>query len=99
MTKIITLLAALATGAVLAFAVPADAATRKPDGLRNAEQVDVSAHRRRYRRHYRHYRHYRYYPRYRAPYYYGPRLYYGYPYPYLYRPYRYYAPFPFWPWW
>ncbi|MBI4275676.1 MAG: hypothetical protein HY659_13355 [Rhizobiales bacterium] len=89
MTRIIILLAALVTGAVLAFSVPADAAQRKADGFRNAEQIDVSAHR-------RHYRYYRYHPRY----YYGPRFYYGAPYPYYYRPYRYhYAPWPFWPWW
>lgn len=94
MTRIIMLFATLAIGAVLAFVFPAEAAPRKADGFRNSEQVDVSAHRRRYR----YYRHYRYYPRYRPYYYYGPRIYYGY-YPYYYRPYRYYAPFPFGPWW
>jgi hypothetical protein len=101
MSRIIVLLAAVATGAVLTFAVPA-VAKPKADGFRNAQLTDVSAARRHY-----YYRHYGFYPRFYPRYYYGPSFYYGYSYgypyayPYYYRPYRYYyrAPWPFWPWW
>jgi hypothetical protein len=94
MTKLFAFCAVLAVTGLLALPTPADAKKRRADGLRNVEQVEVSA--RRYRRYHRH----RYYGRR----YWGPRYYayarpYYYPYyrPYYYRPYYRPAvwPFPF----
>jgi hypothetical protein len=104
MSRIVWGLAALGALALLSFVQPATAAP-KPNGVSNAEQVNLSA-RRYYRRAYRPY----YRPYYRH---YGPRFYYGAPYPYYgayypryYRPYYYrpyyYRPYPFFPfapWW
>ena len=66
--------------AVFAMPIPAGATEKRADGVRNAEQTDVSAQRR-YRRY-----GYRYGPRYRYGYRYGYRPYYGAPY-YAYSPY------------
>jgi hypothetical protein len=98
MTRIFTALAVFGTLVMLSLPATAGAANR-PDGIRNAEQTNVSAARRHYRRYYRHHR------RYVRPYYGGP--YYGYGYGYYPRPYYrpyYYRPaplpfFPFMPWW
>ena len=93
MRRILTVCAASAILALWAIATPADAAASQSNaGFENgvASSQDFSA--RRYR-HYRHYGYRGYYgaPYYAyepAPYYYGPRTYYGPP-----------APFPFWPFW
>jgi len=79
--------AAAALTAAFALPAPAVAAEKRSDGVRNVEQIEVSAQRRKYRNHYRHrhvnryhgprghYRAYRPYY-YDAPYYaYGPRYY------------------------
>ena len=92
MSKIVLGLAAASAIAFLSFAAPANAAP-KADGVRNVEQVNLSA--RRYHRYYRH--------RWVRPYYFGGPIYYRYGYyrPYYYRPY-YYRPAPFFPfaaWW
>lgn len=96
MKKSLFLSAAIAGLCAMAASVPADAADRKSDGLRNDAAVTIDMSARRYRRHaYRYYHTRRYYgPRYyySRPYYpygygYGPGYYsYGYaPYPYYYR--------------
>ena len=74
MTTTLATCAALAVTAVVAMPIPAGAAEKRADGVRNAEQTDVSAQRR-YRRY-----GYRYGPRYRYGYRYGYRPYYGAPY-------------------
>jgi hypothetical protein len=96
MRKLLILSAAITGLCVVATSVPAGAADRKIDGLRNDEavQIDLSAHRRRYAHRHRYYvrRHY-YGPRYYGGPYYYPYAYrypgyysYGYaPYPYYYR--------------
>lgn len=101
MSKIVLGLAAAGVLALFSFATPAGAA-QKADGVRNTEQVNLSARRRHYRHHHRRWaRPYYYgwpyggYPYYRS-YYYRP-----YAYPYYYRPYH-YRPAPFFPvtpWW
>jgi hypothetical protein len=82
MSKLLTLLATVATLFVLSFWAPVDASPRKPDGVQNAEQTDLSA--RRYRR----YTYRRYYVR---PYGYYRSYRYGYYWPNYYRPYYYYG--------
>jgi hypothetical protein len=100
MSKILATLSALFLLMLVASPVPADAAQRNVNGVRNLDQYEFSSHRRYYRRHYRYHRRaywrrpYGYYGYGYGPYW-GPR--YGY-----YRPYwgpRYYAaaPFPFFP--
>ncbi len=91
MSKILSGLAVLAALVVLSLPAPASAAERRADGVRNFEQFEFSAHRRRYRHHARRY----YAP---GPYWGwgGPRPYYGYAYPY---PRVYYYPGRPWPWW
>jgi hypothetical protein len=95
MRKFLILSAAAAALILFAVSLPADAASRKAQGLTagQAVQIDLSA-RRYHRRHvYRYYR-----PRYRHRYYYGAPYYYAYPYYYVpryygylyYYPYRYY---------
>ena len=91
MTKILASCAALALTAVFAMPVSAGATEKRADGVRNAEQTDVSAQRR-----YRRYGHRYYGPRYRygyRGYRYGYRPYYSAPY-YAYSPYYrpYYGP-------
>ena len=80
MRKLLLTFAALAFTSVLAMPGPAEARQRA-DGLYKAEEMEFSAHRRRYK--HRHVRRY-YAPRYG---YYAPRRYYG-GYPY-YRPWGY----------
>jgi hypothetical protein len=90
MSRILLGLAAAGMLALLSFATPASAAP-KADGVRNVEQVNLSARR----------RHYRYHRRWVRPYYSG-WPYGGYPYyrSYYYRPYAYpyYRPYyrPYW---
>ena len=80
MRKILATCAGLALIAAFALPVPAVAAEKRADGVRNQDQIEVSDQRRRYRRAYRaHGPRYGYYqPRYYdAPYYaYAPRPYY-----------------------
>jgi hypothetical protein len=90
MRKFLILCAAVAALILFAVSAPADAATRKAQGVTvgQAVQIDLSA-RRYHRRHvYRYYR-----PRYR--YYYGAPYYFAYPYYYVprYYRYRYYYPY------
>jgi hypothetical protein len=96
MTRMLAVLAV--AGATALVALPAGAAERRADGVRNVDSIEISAQRRYYRRHYygrpyaRPYWGSRYY--YGRPYYpyYEPYYAYGY-YPYgYYRPYRYYRP-------
>jgi hypothetical protein len=87
MKSILATCAAAALTAAFAMPVSAGATEKRADGVRNVEQTDVSAQRRKYRRHaHRHY----YGPRYRYRYGYAPRYYSG-PY-YAYAP-RYYRPY------
>jgi len=72
--------AAAALTAAFALPAPAMAAEKRADGVRNVEQIEVSAQRRKYRNHHRHRHVHRYH---------GPR--YGYYRPY--RPYYYDAPY------
>lgn len=93
MRKLLSLSTAIAGLCLIALSVPAGAADRKADGLRNDEAVgiDLSAHRRRYA--HRHYTRRYYGPRYYGEPYYYPRPYYGYGpgyYSYGYAPYPYY---------
>ena len=80
MSKILVSCAALALTAAFALPVPAVAAEKRADGVRNQDQIEVSDQRRRYRRAYRAYgpRYGYYRPHYYdAPYYaYAPRPYY-----------------------
>jgi hypothetical protein len=86
MTKILATCAAVALTAAFAMPVPAGAAEKRADGVRNQDQTEFSSQRR-YRRYYGH----RYYgPRYG---YYRPyRSYYNAPY-YAYAPRPYYRPY------
>lgn len=94
MTKLLASVAAIGAAALISMS-PANAASQqqRADGMRNSDQIEVSAQ----RRHYRHYYGHRYYgPRYG---YYGPRYYrpyYGYN-SYAYSPYYrpYYRPGPY----
>ena len=81
MSRLMTLLAAVAALFVLSLAGPADAAQRDGIKKQQAGQYEVSDQRR-YRRYYR--RHYRPYYGYRPYYYGGYPGYYGYGYPYGY---------------
>ncbi len=80
MRKILATCAGLTLIAAFALPVPAVAAEKRADGVRNAEQTDVSSQRRRYRRNvYRSGPRYGYYRQhyYNAPYYaYAPQPYY-----------------------
>ena len=82
MTKLLTTCAALALTAAFAMPVPAGATEKRADGVRNLDQIEVSARRKRKRVVVRHY----YGPRYRyaRPYYYDSPYYAYSPY---YRPY------------
>ncbi len=76
MRRMLTALAAIVVLCMIALAGPAEAAQRGPSGVRNLDQVDLSA--RRYARRY-----------YRAPFIFRPFVYrpYYYARPYYYRPY------------
>jgi hypothetical protein len=97
MTGMLAALAAI--GAMALVATPAGAAERRADGVRNVDQIEVSAQRRYYRgyrgRPYVRPRYYYGRPNYYRRPYYEPYYAYGY-YPYgYYRPYRYYRPGPY----
>ncbi len=86
MSKLLPTLAAVGFIGLMALLAPASAAERRADGLHNADQVDVSAAKRKKRRVVvREY--------YGEPYYYGGPYYDGY-YAYGARPYGYYRPGP-----
>ncbi len=86
MTKILALGAAAAITAAVALTSPAGAAEPRADGLRNADQIEVSSARRHRRVYVRRYYGPRYYG---GPYYDDPYYAYGY------YPYRYYRPGPY----
>jgi hypothetical protein len=90
MLKILTVLAAIFVFCMIALPGAAEAAQRRPDGVRNLDQVELSA-RRNVRRYYRS----RYYAR---PFFYAPYYYRPYYRPYVYVP---LPPFPIFPffWW
>lgn len=85
MKKVLATFAAVAISA--AFALPASAAPteKRADGMRNLDQIEVSAKRKRHKRYVRHY----YGPRYSS---YRPYRYYDAPY-YAYSPRPYYRPY------
>jgi hypothetical protein len=82
MPKLLAALAAIGLTIVVALPGPSQAGERRADGIRNIDQVEVSARRKKRRYVVRRYWGPRYY--YGAPYYYDPYYAYGY-YPYYYR--------------
>jgi hypothetical protein len=91
MTKLLASAAAIGVAALISMG-SANAAPQqdRADGMRNADQIEVSSARRHHRRYYRHYGYRHYGPRYgySAPRYYRPYFYDSYAYsPYYSRPY------------